>query len=89
LATFCLVVTMAVAVFVAHDAKLKGPGNDDLALVHFAGFLVLRGSTVEPDLRAGSRILERARRSRSTLIPKGAGRRSGVHPCSRPHSALI
>ena len=41
LAAFCLVVTMSVAFFLAHDAKLKGPGNGELAFVYLAGFLVL------------------------------------------------
>jgi len=41
LAAFCLVVTMAVAFFIAHEAKLKGPGNGELAFVYLAGFLVL------------------------------------------------
>lgn len=41
LASLLLVVTMAVAFFIAHGAKLSGQGNGELAFIYLAGFLVL------------------------------------------------
>ncbi len=41
LAAFLLVVTMSVAFFVAHGAKLSGQGNGELAFVYLAGYVVL------------------------------------------------
>jgi putative oxidoreductase len=41
---FCALVlsaTMAVAFFIAHGAKLSGPGNGELAFIYLAGFLTL------------------------------------------------
>lgn len=41
LASLMLVITMSVAFFVAHGAKLSGPGNGELAFVYLAGYVVL------------------------------------------------
>lgn len=41
LAAFFLVVTMSVAFFMAHGAKLSGQGNGELAYVYLAGFVTL------------------------------------------------
>jgi len=41
LASFFLVVTMSVAFFMAHGAKLSGQGSGELAFVYLAGFVVL------------------------------------------------
>lgn len=41
LAAFFLAVTMGVAFFVAHGAKLSGQGNGELAYVYLAGFVVV------------------------------------------------
>jgi putative oxidoreductase len=41
LAALFLVVTMAVAFFIAHGAKLSGQGNGELAFVYLGGYLVL------------------------------------------------
>lgn len=41
LAAFVLVVTMAVAFFVAHGAKLSGPGSGELAFVYLAGYFAV------------------------------------------------
>lgn len=41
LASFFLVVTMSVAFFIAHGAKLAGQGNGELAYVYLGGYLVL------------------------------------------------
>ena len=41
LAAFFLVVTMAVAFFIANSAKLSGPDNGELAFIDLAGFVVL------------------------------------------------
>ncbi|HRI82474.1 MAG TPA: DoxX family protein [Opitutaceae bacterium] len=41
---FCalvLAITMGVAYFVAHGAKLSGPGNGELAFIFLAGFVAL------------------------------------------------
>lgn len=41
---FCalmLAITMGVAFFVAHGAKLSGPGNGELAFIYLAGFIAL------------------------------------------------
>lgn len=36
-----LAITMAVAFFVAHGAKLSGPGSGELALIYLTGYLTL------------------------------------------------
>lgn len=41
LASLMLVITMSVAFFLAHGAKLTGPGNGELAFVYLGGFVVL------------------------------------------------
>ena len=41
LASLMLVITMSVAFFLAHGAKLSGPGNGELAFVYLACYLVL------------------------------------------------
>jgi putative oxidoreductase len=41
---FCalvLAITMSVAFFIAHGAKLSGPGNGELAFIFLAGFVTL------------------------------------------------
>jgi putative oxidoreductase len=41
---FCalmLAITMGVAFFIAHGAKLSGPGNGELAFIYLAGFIAL------------------------------------------------
>lgn len=40
-AALLLVITMAVAFFMAHGAKLSGPGNGELAFIYLAGFVTL------------------------------------------------
>lgn len=41
LAALMLVITMSVAFFMAHGAKLAGQGNGELAFVYLAGYFVL------------------------------------------------
>ncbi len=41
LAAFFLVVTMSVAFFIAHGAKLSGQGNGELAFIYLAGYVVI------------------------------------------------
>lgn len=41
LASLMLVIAMSVAFFIAHGAKLSGPGNGELAFVYLAGYVVL------------------------------------------------
>ena len=41
LASLFLIVTMAVAFFVAHGAKLSGPGSGEIAFLFLGGFLVI------------------------------------------------
>jgi putative oxidoreductase len=41
LAALLLAVTMSVAFFIAHGAKLSGPGNGELAFIFLAGFVTL------------------------------------------------
>lgn len=41
LAALMLVITMAVAFFMAHGAKLSGQGNGELAFIYLAGFVTL------------------------------------------------
>jgi len=41
LASLFLVVTMAVAFFIAHGAKLSGPGSGELAFLYLAGYLAI------------------------------------------------
>lgn len=41
LAALFLVITMAVAFFMAHGAKLVGQGNGELAFIYLAGFVTL------------------------------------------------
>lgn len=41
LAAFFLVVTMSVAFFMAHGAKLTGQGSGELAYIYLAGYVVL------------------------------------------------
>lgn len=41
LAALMLVVTMSVAFFMAHGAKLSGQGSGELAFVYLAGYMVL------------------------------------------------
>lgn len=40
-AALLLIVTMAVAFFVAHGAKLSGPGSGEMAFLYLGGFLVI------------------------------------------------
>jgi putative oxidoreductase len=40
-AALWLIVTMAVAFFVAHGAKLSGPGSGEIAFLYLGGFLVI------------------------------------------------
>lgn len=40
-AALLLVITMSVAFFMAHGAKLSGPGNGELAFIFLAGFMTL------------------------------------------------
>jgi putative oxidoreductase len=41
LAALALVITMSVAFFIAHGAKLSGSGSGELAFVYLAGYFVL------------------------------------------------
>ncbi|WP_415910323.1 DoxX family protein [Oleiharenicola sp. Vm1] len=41
LAALLLLITMSVAFFMAHGAKLSGPGSGELAFVYLAGYMVL------------------------------------------------
>lgn len=41
LAALMLAITMSVAFFMAHGAKLSGPGSGELAFVYLAGYVVL------------------------------------------------
>lgn len=41
LAALLLAITMGVAFFLAHEAKLSGQGNGELAFIYLAGYIVL------------------------------------------------